>query len=168
MLEECNERRIEQTNRVKASQLELRGLDDSRRVAVQWLKMERKSLKLQTYRFFIDLGDGVRAYNQFMESITSGREAIKSKREEKKETYRQNGALVAEINSLSTQIDESEKKERELKEAFEELERQDVMINNEKKSKVTEIAKATRRGEDFKKKKQEVIEQCHQIESENP
>lgn len=46
VLEECNERRIEQTNRVKASQHELRGLDEARRVAVTWIKQERKSLKL--------------------------------------------------------------------------------------------------------------------------
>ena len=168
VLEECNERRIEQTNRVKASQLELGGLSDSRRIAVQWLKMERKSLQLQVYRFFIDLGDGVRAYNQFQDRGKEAREAIKSKREEKKETLKQNAALCTTISNLSAQIDESEKKERQLKEAFEELERQDIMINNEKKSKLSEIAKATRRGEDFKRKKQEVIEQCHQIESENP
>lgn len=38
VLEECNERRIEQTNRVKASQHELRGLDEARQVAVTWIK----------------------------------------------------------------------------------------------------------------------------------
>ena len=69
VLEDCNEKRIEQTNRVKASQNELRGLDDARRIAVNWIKKERKSLKLNTYRFFMDLGDGVKAYNEFMEKI---------------------------------------------------------------------------------------------------
>lgn len=69
VLEDCNEKRIEQTNRVKASQHELKGLDEARLIAVKWIKKERKSLKLLTYRFFMDLGDGVRAYNEFMEKI---------------------------------------------------------------------------------------------------
>ena len=67
VLEDCNEKRIEQTNRVKASQHELRGLDEARKVAVDWIKKERKSLKLLTYRFFMDLVDGVKAYNEYME-----------------------------------------------------------------------------------------------------
>ena len=123
VLEECNEKRIEQTNRVKASQHELRGLDEARRIAVQWIIKERKSLKLLTYRFFMDLGDGVRSYNEFMEKIQECRDEVKGKREEKKEKFVKNHALVAEINNLHTQIDESEKREKELKKDFELLER---------------------------------------------
>ena len=144
VLEECNEKRIEQTNRVKASQHELRGLDEARTIAVTWIKKERRSLKLTTYRFFMDLGDGVRAYNDFMEKIQDCRDKVKEKREEKKEKFVKNHALVAEINNLHTQIDESEKREKELKKDFELLERQDIMINNEKKMKISEIAKTER------------------------
>ena len=46
VIEECNERRIEQTNRVKASQCELKGLEKERQIAVDWIKCERKFLKL--------------------------------------------------------------------------------------------------------------------------
>ena len=46
VLEECNERRIEQTNRVKASTHELKGLEKERTIAVDWIKNERKFLKL--------------------------------------------------------------------------------------------------------------------------
>lgn len=102
VLDECNERRIEQTNRVKASQHELRSLDEARRIAVTWIKKERKSLKLQNYRFFMDLGDGVRSYNDFMEKIQEARDEVKAKREEKKEKFHKNHALVAEINNLHT------------------------------------------------------------------
>ena len=100
VLEECNERRIEQTNRVKASQNEMRSLDEARLIAVTWIKKERRSLKLLTYRFFMDLGDSVRLYNEFMEKITVGREQIKARREEKKEKFVKNRDLVAEINNL--------------------------------------------------------------------
>ena len=168
VLDECNERRIEQTNRVKASQHELRSLDEARRIAVTWIKKERKSLKLQNYRFFMDLGDGVRSYNDFMEKIQEARDEVKAKREEKKEKFHKNHALVAEINNLHTQIDESEKKEKELKKDFELLERQDIMINNEKKLKITEIAKTTRQIEEYKKQKLDITEKCNQIEAENP
>ena len=71
-------------------------------MAVDWIKKERKSLKLLTYRFFMDLGDGVKAYNEYMESINETREQVKIKREEKKEKFVKNHALVAEINNLHT------------------------------------------------------------------
>ena len=168
VLEECNERRIEQTNRVKASQHELRGLDEARRVAVTWIKQERKSLKLQTYRFFIDLGGGVRSYNDFMEKINEVREQVRLNRDERKEKFHKNRDLVSEINNLHTQIEESEKKEKELKKDFELLERQDMMIHNEKKMKISEIAKAQWQIEEYKKQKLEITEKCNQIEAENP
>ena len=37
-VENCNEARLEQTNRVKASHSELMGLEEERKVAVEWLK----------------------------------------------------------------------------------------------------------------------------------
>ena len=129
----------------------MRGLDEARQIAVTWIKKERRSLKLTTYRFFMDLGDGVRSYNEFMERIQECRDQVKLKREEKKEKFVKNHALVAEINNLHTQIDESEKREKELKKDFELLERQDIMINNEKKMKVSEIAKTQRQIEEYEK-----------------
>ena len=150
-LEDCNEKRIEYTNRVKHSYAELSGLDEARQVAINWIKKERRSLKLQTFRSFMDLGDGVRAYNEFMEKIQEYRELVKSKREEKKEKFVKNHALVAEINNLHTQIEEAEKREQELKKDFELLEREDIKINNEKKTKISEIAKTNRQIEDYKK-----------------
>jgi Tfp pilus assembly protein PilO len=50
----------------------------------------------------MDLGDGVKAYNEYMESINETREQVKAKREEKKEKFVKNHALVAEINNLHT------------------------------------------------------------------
>jgi len=41
VLEESDERRIEQTNRVKASKHELSGLEKECRVAVDWIGKER-------------------------------------------------------------------------------------------------------------------------------
>jgi hypothetical protein len=43
--------------------------------------MERKHLKLLNYKFFIDLGDGVKAYNDTMQLMTSARNEIKAKRD---------------------------------------------------------------------------------------
>ena len=76
---------------------------------------------------------------------------MKSKREEKKEKFVQNHALVQEINNLHQQIDESEKREKELKKDFELLERQDIMINNEKKMKISEITKTRRQIDEYER-----------------
>ena len=73
------------------------------------------------------------------------------KREEKKEKFTKNHALVEDINNLHTQIDESEKREKELKKDFDLLERQDIMIGNEKKMKIAEISKNQRQIEEYKK-----------------
>ena len=88
VLEDCNERRIEQTNRVKASQHELQGLSDARRIAVSWIKQERKSFKLQTYRFFIDLGDGVRQCNELTKQITDLTTEARRNREERRAKFK--------------------------------------------------------------------------------
>jgi hypothetical protein len=42
------------------------------------------------------------------------------------------------------------------------------MINNEKKMKVSEIAKTERQTKDYQKQKLEITEKCNQIEGENP
>lgn len=168
VLEECNERRIEQTNRVKASSHELKGLEKERTIAVDWIKCERKFLKLQTYKYFIDLGDGVKMYNETMAKIQELREDIKVKKEEKKEMFMKNHTLVAEITNLHTQQEEADKREKELTRDFSLLERQDIMINNEKKHKITEISKTTKQIEEYKQEKLLISEKCSQIEAENP
>ena len=55
--------------------------------------------------------------------------------------FEQNSALVAIITNLHTQIEEADRRTKELTRDFELLERQDIMINNEKKHKITEVAK---------------------------
>lgn len=95
--EECNEKRIEQTNRVKASQHELRGLEREKSVAVEWIKLERKHIKLLTYKFFIDLGDGVKAYNNTMTLMAQARNEVKAQRDQKKELFLENQQVVNEL-----------------------------------------------------------------------
>ena len=69
---------------------------------------------------------------------------MRQNREERKEKFHKNRDLVNDINNLHTQIEESDKKDKELKKDFELLERQDIIIFNDKKMKISEIAKATR------------------------
>ena len=64
--------------------------------------MERKHMKLLTYKFFIDLGDGVKAYNDTMAQITSARNEVKSKRDLKKDLFMEHHSLVSEIQNLHT------------------------------------------------------------------
>jgi len=53
LLEDVNEKRIEQTNRVKASKSELDNLEDDRKVALNYLIQERRFWKLENFRNFI-------------------------------------------------------------------------------------------------------------------
>jgi len=147
--EECNERRIEQTNRVKASQHELRGLEREKHIAVEWIRMERRHMKLLTYKFFIDLGDAVQAYNDTMQLITQGRNEIKAKRDQKKELFHDHQSLVNEIQNLHHQQEEADRREKDLKTDFALLERQDIMINNEKKAKLVEISKTEKQIKEY-------------------
>lgn len=59
--------------------------------------MERRNMKLLTYKFFIDLGDGVKSYNDTMSQMTIARNEIKSKREQKKDLFLEHHTLVSEI-----------------------------------------------------------------------
>ncbi len=107
-------------------------------------------------------------YNETMAKIQELREDIKVKKEEKKEMFMKNHTLVAEITNLHTQQEEADKREKELTRDFSLLERQDIMINNEKKHKITEISKTTKQIEEYKQEKLLISEKCSQIEAENP
>jgi len=138
---------------VKASSHELKGLEAERQVAVSWIKKERGCLKLQTYRFFVDLGDIIKQYNEAMSKISTKREDVRIKKEERKEMYVKNSALVQEITNLHHQQEEADRRQKELRKDFELLERQDIMINNEKKHKISEIAKQEKNIKDMEKEK---------------
>ena len=51
---------------------------------------------------------------------------------------------------------------------FAEQEKKDLVINEEKKKKIHQIAKTQKHIEDLKQKKIDITEKCNQIEAENP
>lgn len=59
-----NEKRIEQTNRVKAAQQELSSLEQERQMAVDFLQMERRHWKFVNFGLFIELHESVKMYNE--------------------------------------------------------------------------------------------------------
>lgn len=63
--------------------------------------------------------------------------------------FMKNHTLVAEITNLHTQQEEADKREKELTRDFSLLERQDIMINNEKKHKISEIEKTKKTVEEY-------------------
>jgi structural maintenance of chromosome 4 len=64
-----NDERIEKTNRVKAAQVELKGLESEKDIAVQFITKEREYMLLTNMLYFIELGDGVKHYNESIELI---------------------------------------------------------------------------------------------------
>ena len=64
-----NNERIEKTNRVKAAQAELSGLEAEKNIAVQYIKKERDFMILSNMLYFIELQDSVEVYNQAIEKI---------------------------------------------------------------------------------------------------
>ena len=56
-----------------------------------------------------------------------------------KTKFQENQQLVTDIQQLHLQIQNAEKKLKELKHGFANLEKEDIMISNEKKQKATEI-----------------------------
>jgi hypothetical protein len=125
--------------------------------------MERKHVKLLTFKFFIDLGDAVKQYNDTMTLMTQARNEVKTKREEKKDLFHVHQSLVSEIQNLHAQQEEADRREKDLKRDFELLERQDIMINNEKKHKILEISKTEKQIVEFEKEKQNMIDRNSQI-----
>ena len=93
-VEQCNEQRIEQTNRVKASQNEMQGLEQERKIAVAWLKKERNFYKLTCYSNFLVLNEEVRHYNAVMETISRLKEVLREKKKEKTEKFAANQSLI--------------------------------------------------------------------------
>lgn len=71
-------------------------------------------MKLLTYKFFIDLGDAVKSYNDTMQLMSQARNEIKNKREQKKELFQHHSTLVREIESLHGQQEEADRRQKEL------------------------------------------------------
>jgi septal ring factor EnvC (AmiA/AmiB activator) len=90
---------------------------------------------------FVELGAGVRLYNEELERITKLREDLRAKKEEMKERFTENQQLVTDIQQLNEQIDHADKKIKELQHEYQLLEKSDVMLQNEKKHKASEIYK---------------------------
>ena len=76
-LEDKNDERIEKTNRVKAAQVETKSLEGEKNKAVQYIKQERDYMLLTNMLYFIELGDGVKYYNESIEKIHALREKLR-------------------------------------------------------------------------------------------
>lgn len=59
---------------------------------------------------------------------------------------------------MHAQQEEAERREKDLKRDFELLERQDIMINGEKKHKLVEISKTEKQIAEYEREKQEMID----------
>jgi structural maintenance of chromosome 4 len=64
-----NDERIEKTNRVKAAENELKGLEAEKDIAVEYIKKERDFMLLSNMLYFIELHDTVEIYNETIEKI---------------------------------------------------------------------------------------------------
>ena len=64
---------------------------------------------------------------------------------------------------MHQQQEEADRREKDLKKDFELLERQDIMINNEKKAKLVEISKTEKQIKEYEDEKQKMIERNTQI-----
>ena len=102
-VEDCNEARLEQTNRVKASHSELMGLEEERRVAVDWLKAERRLYRLTLLLHFLKMDGEIKLYNQALEAITELKKQLKEKKDQKRELVAQNDGLIKLITETSKQ-----------------------------------------------------------------
>jgi len=81
-LEEKNDERIEKANRVKAAQVELDGLESEKDIAVNYIQKERDYMLLTNMLYFIELGAGVKHYNESIEAIQKIREQLKISKHE--------------------------------------------------------------------------------------
>ena len=89
-LEDKNDERIEKTNRVKASHVELQSMEDEKDDAVSYVKKERDYMLLTNMLYFIELGDGVKYYNESIEKIHQLREQLKAKKDDMKKKFQEN------------------------------------------------------------------------------
>ena len=117
-LEDKNDERIEKTNRVKAAKVELKNLESEKDVAVAYIKKERDYMLLTNMLYFVELGEGVKVYNEAIEKIHKLREDMRKQKDVIKQKFAENNQLVSEITSLHTQVETADKKVKELHNEF--------------------------------------------------
>ena len=132
-LENTNDERIEKANRVKAAQVELQALESEKDIAVSYIQREREYMLLTNMLYFIELGAGVKLYNESIAAIQELREALKVSKAELQEKLSANKQMVVDIQRLHAQIGEAEAKSEELQAEFAKLEKEDVVIRHKQK-----------------------------------
>ena len=88
-------------------------------------------------------------FNEMGKSVTDHREFLRVQKEKKREMFTQNGALVTEINNLHSQQEQADRRMKDFQRDFEILERADLVVNNEKKHKISEVSKCERKVEEL-------------------
>ena len=96
-LEEKNDERIEKTNRVKAAQVELSSLESEKDIAVNYIKKDRDYMILTNMLYFIELGAGVKHYNESIEIMQKIRDELKMNKSECKKKLTENKQMVLDI-----------------------------------------------------------------------
>ena len=74
--EELDETRIEAVNRFKVALNEVRKLSGDCKEAADWIAKEREFLKLQTYKFYVNLHTGIQEYNNAIAKLNKMREEL--------------------------------------------------------------------------------------------
>ena len=163
-LETKNDERIEKVNRAKAAEIEVRGMEDEKDIAVEFIKKERDYMILTNMLYFVELGDAVGKYNKIVSKLAGLREKLREKKEETKKKFEENQQLVTEIQQFHQQIEQADKKIKECQTEFQTLEKSDVMIQNEKKHKLTEISKLKDNQHQIKKSREKMLDESLLIE----
>jgi len=114
--------------------------------------------------YFVELGDGVQLYNKSIEKIHQIRDELRQCKEQMKQKFQANNELVTEIQQMHLQSETADKKIKELQQEFQLLEKSDIMIQNEKKHKLTEIAKLKETNYNLSKSKESTISEASKIE----
>lgn len=167
-LNEKNDERIEKTNRVKTARAGLDNLEAEKDTAVNFIKREREFMVLTNMLYFIELGNGVKIYNESIEKIHNLRQLIQVKKEEMKQKFQQNKKLVEEIQQLHQKVQSAEGIVKDLEHQFQQLEQKDVKIVSEKKKKIEDLEKLKEGIINLKKRKQATLAEQLRIEKELP
>jgi len=70
--------------------MELKSLESEKEIAVKYIRKERDYMILTNMLYFVELGDGVRQYNEVIQTIHSLREKLRTQKELMKSKFTEN------------------------------------------------------------------------------
>mmetsp|Transcript_32490 Transcript_32490/g.29320 ORF Transcript_32490/g.29320 Transcript_32490/m.29320 type:complete len:526 (-) Transcript_32490:2630-4207(-) len=158
----------EKIERVKISEADLVKLDDSKNIAVEFVKKEKQSYQLLNFQYQIERFKANEEVTRAENEVAELDAKLKNEKKIHKEKMKENEGFIKRFNELKKEIELNEKTKADCQKKYEDLNIRDAKVQNDKKHQLANEIKCKQQLEDLEKQYNQTIENTAEIEKNLP